>query len=63
MNMRVNDIPTGAEIIASHQEATSDFVYKRERECVCVICPFIHHPTTDDLLLAARAIPSLWLQS
>lgn len=43
--MRVNDIPTGAEIIASHQEATTDFVYKRERERVCVCYLSIHPPS------------------
>lgn len=45
MNMRVNDIPTVAEIIASHQEATTDFVYKRERERVCVCYLSIHPPS------------------
>lgn len=34
MKVRINDNPTGPEVIALHQEATTDFVYLSV--CVCV---------------------------
>ena len=60
--VQINDNPTGPEVIALHHEALT--LYFKVCVCVCVhICPRIGHPTTDDLLLSAKAMPSLRRQS